>query len=130
MSNFMFKQYDNLKAFNTNSIYFLQIGSYNTKEEMEKANISSNKYIVEENNGIYYAYISLTSDTENFNKLKEYFEKNKYQVTLKEKVISNEKFTDLLEKYDLLLKESSDDATIKLINDQIISKYKEIIVNG
>ena len=130
MSNFMFKQYDNLKAFNTNSIYFLQIGSYNTKEEMEKANISSNKYIVEENNGIYYAYISLTSDTENFNKLKEYFEKNKYQITLKEKVISNEKFTDLLEKYDLLLKESSDDATIKLINDQIISKYKEIIVNG
>ncbi len=130
MSNFMFKQYDILKASSSNMVYFLQIGSYTSKKEMEEANISSSRYIVEENDGIYYAYIALTTDKENFEKLKNYFKNKKYDITLKEKVLANEKFNNILEKYDLLLKETSDEATIKLINDQIIDKYKELVIGG
>ena len=126
----MFKQYDTLKAYNTSNIYFLQIGSYMSKEEMEKANIKETKYIMENSDNVYYAYIGLTSNKENYEKLKKYYQEKGYDITMKEKIISNEKFISTLEKYDLLLIETEDKDTIKLINEQIIDKYKENVVNG
>lgn len=130
LSNFMFKEYGDLKTLGKDDIYFLQSGIYNSKEELEKDNMNKDKYIVEENNGTYYAYLAVTTDKDNYNKLKKYFQSKNYDVISKEKEVSNSEFVKALEKYDLLLKEAKDDNTITLINDQVIDKYKEYIING
>lgn len=130
LSKYIFNQYDNLKALSINSIYFLKLNSYNSKEDMEKDVMKLKQYIIEEDDGMYHVYLGITSELDNFNKLESYFEENNYKVTLKEKQNVDNDFIKILEKYDVLLKNTNDNSVISIINEQVISKYKEMITNG
>lgn len=132
MSNFMFKQYDKdtisvLKEKDT--VYFLQIGVYSSLENM-KENLSNVKtYIYEEKDNLYYAYVGIVKNSENLEKVEGYFKSLNYVIYRKEKKITQKGFLEVLNQYDLMLKETTDPKSIAPIMEQVISKYEELVLN-
>lgn len=125
MSYFIFNQYTIQAENNQNVIYLLQIGSYDSKKLMEDDLIKVDTYLMEEENGKYFAYLALTGNLDNYTKLKNHYIKQGYKVEQRQKVLQNEKFKQTLEKYDLLVAKASEEATIDALEKELIQKYQE-----
>ena len=48
---------------------------------------------------------------------------------VKELDVNNKKFNEVLNQYDALLKETTDDKAISTICNQVLSKYEELVIN-
>lgn len=132
MSNFMFNQYDkNIETvFNEkNKVYFLQIGVYSSIDNMKENLKNISTYIYEEKNNLFYAYVGITKEEENLSKIEGYFNSMKYVIYRKEKNIKNEAFIEILNQYDLMLKETEDKEMVGTIEEEVISKYEELVLN-
>lgn len=133
MSNFMFNQYqkDELLPTSTskNMVYFMQIGVYSSLDNMKENLKNIDTYIYEEKNGLYYAYVGMTKDSENLEKIEGYFKSLDYVIYRKEKTVSDAAFIEVLNQYDIMLKQTTDNKTIKAIMSQIISKYEELVLS-
>lgn len=128
---FLLKQYrekeeTNLVSKENNILYFIQIGSYSSFDEMQNSIKDFYNYVYEENNETYYAYVAIVKNKEILEKLKEFFTKSGYVIYIKEKYINNPGFNDVLGQYELLLKETDDSGAIMTICSQIVSKYEEL----
>lgn len=134
MSNFMFKQYNSdetiLVSGEKEGLYFLQVGVYSSEESMKDNLKNTETYIYEKADNLYYAYVGIIKSEENLNKLKGYFEDLDYVIYSKVKNVENKAFLEVLNQYEIMLKETSDSKTIKTIANQIISKYEELVLNG
>ena len=136
MCKFMYNQYDysiNLKTVfggNVDRAYFIEYGIYNSSDEMEKAVVNLNSYIYEEINKTYYVYIAITKSKENASKLKGFFEKNGYNIYIKEVAVDNEDFLQKLYEFDSLLSHTSDEGAIKAIENQVLAKYQEMVLTS
>ena len=126
MSQFVFNQYETKAVTNTKVVYLLSIGSYPNKKQMEKELTKVDTYLVEEENDIYFAYIAITSNEKNYDKLKKYYIKKGFKVTQRQKILKDDEFMKTLEKYDLLLEKSTEDTTIPKLEKELIKKYKEV----
>lgn len=129
MSNFMFNQYDTKAIYTDDTIYLLQIGSYDNKENMEESLKKLDKYLMEKENNRYYAYIALTKLESNYQKLKTYYEKQGFKIEQRQKILKDEKFKTVLEKYDILIEKATEEETLKVLEKELIEKYQEVM-NG
>lgn len=116
-------------SYQKNILYFLQIGAYSSYEEMTENVNDFYNYIYEEKDGLYYTYICLLKNEEILNKLKEFLEKEGYVIYVKEKYLNNPGFFEVLDQYELLLRETNDKDAIMTICSQIVSKYEELELN-
>lgn len=110
-------------------LYFIQIGVYSDLEKMKQNLNHLANYIYTEENKLYYAYVGITREKENEKKLKEYFENLGYDIYVKELEIENKEFNQILNDYDKLLKETKDNQAISTICNQVLRKYKELVIN-
>lgn len=108
------------------TIYMLQYGSYKNKEDA--LNNDLDNYILEIEEGFYKVYVGITFSRENALKIKEIYKKKGNDIYVKEKLINNLEFLDLLNSYDNLINEK-DNNEILSIQNNIIDKYKELILN-
>ena len=127
LNNSILKEYHSENTVNQNSyneLYFLQVGIYNSEDEMKEQLKNIKYYMFNNKNNKYYTYLAITSDLENKNRLVNYYASKGYE--LKEKIykINDEKFLEILSQYDLMLKES-DDEVIESIESQVLAKYEE-----
>lgn len=133
MSNFMFQQYDKVGAekvsFEKNNVYFFQIGVYSSLENMKESLKNVDTYIYEESEQLYYAYVGMTKESANLEKIEGYFKNLGYVIYRKERKVSNLAFQEVLVQYDLMLKETTDTKTIGSIMNQVISKYEELVLS-
>lgn len=133
MSNFMFNQYEKdttAKVSNQkNTVYFLQIGVYSSIDSMKENLKNIETFIYEEKDGLFYAYVGIVKDSENLEKVEGYFKDLNYVIYRKEKNVSSLAFIEILNQYDVMLKETNDSKTIGIIMSQIISKYEELVLN-
>ncbi len=133
MSNFMFQQYDKKGAekvsYEKNNVYFFQIGVYSSLENMKESLKNVETYIYEQTDKLFYAYVGMTKESANLEKLEGYFKDLGYVIYRKEKKVSNLAFHEVLAQYDLMLKETEDTKTIKTIMSQVISKYEELVLS-
>jgi hypothetical protein len=133
MSNFMFNQYDKETTEKTgslkNSVYFFQIGVYSSIDNMKESLKNVETYVYEEQDKLFYAYVGMTKNEENLEKIEGYFKNLGYVIYRKEKNVSNLAFIEVLEQYDLMLKETDDTKTIGTIMNQVISKYEELVLS-
>lgn len=134
MAKFMIDQYDKKEKIttvfnNSETLYFIQQGVYSTKESMEQNLTDFNYYIYSINENKYYAYVGISSNQKNSEKLKGFFDKQGYITYIKELNVSNKAFVEVLKEYDKLLEETDDENTIKAICSQVLSKYEELILN-
>lgn len=110
-------------------IYFIQVGVYSNLEKMKQSLTNLEYYIYNKENNLYYVYVGITKTTENVDKLKEYFNELGYDIYVKELDVNNKKFNEVLNQYDALLKETTDDKAISTICNQVLSKYEELVIN-
>lgn len=132
MGKIMFDQYDKKDTTKVSSnqveekVYFFQIGAYSNLENMKNASSKYENYIYIEKDNKYYAFIGITKSEENKEKLKNYFESLSYDIYIKEINLTNASFLEILDQYDLLLKEAKTNQEIKEVNKSILAKYEEM----
>ncbi len=133
MSNFMFQQYDKEGASKVsserNNVYFFQIGVYSSLENMKESLKNVETYIYEESDKLFYAYVGMTKESTNLEKIEGYFKELGYVIYRKEKKVTSAAFQEVLAQYDLMLKETTDKKTIGSIMNQVISKYEELVLS-
>jgi len=131
MSNFFINQYDDAGSIKINmgseKIYYVQHGVYSSKDSMMTAMTNFENYIYNEEDGNYYAYVGISKNKENAEKIKKYFNDKGYEAYIKEKKVDNEGFLTILGQYDNILAETDSEETIKVICNQVLAKYEEII---
>lgn len=137
MGNIMFNQYkigDNttlpVSIETSKTLYFLQQGVYSNKESMESNLKQFNYYIYSEKDNLYYAYLAITGDKDNLEKIKGYFGNLGYDLYVKEYTVESQSFIEILNQYEELLKQTSDEKTIASICGQVLSKYEELVLNA
>ena len=125
-----YDSYDGLTVSGTaDRVYFIQSGVYSVKSNMENDMNKFSSYIYSVEDNMYYSYVGISSIKENAERVKKYYEKMGYDMVIKEKIVDNSKFIKILKQYDIVLSDTSDDESIKVICAQILSKYEEY-VNG
>lgn len=126
-----YKDYNGIAVYNEGEEYiFLELGTYNSSEEMEKNAINLENYVYRKDNNKYYMYVGITKNKDNATKMKKYYESKNLNVEEKTFYISNKKFNESIENLDNILVNSNDEVVINEIINQGLNKYEEIILNG
>lgn len=124
-----YKQYEKEQHLdNEYNSYLLQLGVYNSKEEMNKKVKNIDSYMVIERNNKYYVYLGISTKKKNAEKLKEAFNEQNIDVSIKKSVINNIEFMSNLEQFDILLDNATNNDDIMRVNEVILSSYEEMVM--
>ncbi len=111
---------------NNNILYFLQVAAYKDLNNVNKEINNLQSYIViEEIDNLYHIYVGITLDQKNFEKVKEFYKKNDYNIYVREKVVNCKNFISDLKNYDILLSKSNSKNSVDKIEKEVLKKYKE-----
>lgn len=110
-------------------VYMLQIGVYETEEQMSKTLKDYKKYLsIKEKDG-YHLYVGITKSDEIAKKIKEFYEKDNYSIYIRENIENNKSFLSVLSEYDKIIDITSN-SEINEIEKIVISNYKEMVLNN
>ena len=109
-----------------NNIYYLQIGAYTNKNNIEKdlPNIKNRLIVKEEDK--YYVYVGITSDYENALKIRDLYKEKNVNLYIKDGYINNKDFILELEQYDILIRNSNTYEEVNSILESILSTLEEV----
>ncbi len=126
-----YKDYSGISVYNDGEeYYFLEFGSYLTKEELESNAINLENYIYRKDSGKYYMYIGIARNKNNILKMQTYYNNKNYKTEIKTFYISNKKFKEIIDNLDNILINSDDEVVINEIINQGLNKYEEVILNS
>ena len=133
MAYFVINQYESYDGITVSKfaskLYFIQSGVYSDKNNMLEDMNKFSSYVYSTEDNMFYSYIGISLSKENALKIQNYFKKIGYETIIKEKIVDNSDFNEILSQYDKILSKTSDDESIKVICSQVLSKYEEY-VNG
>jgi uncharacterized protein YneF (UPF0154 family) len=132
MGTFMLKQYrtdTDVVSLTGENLYFLQTGVYSSIDSMKESMKNTPYYIYTKENNMYYSYIGITKNKKNLKTLQDFYKSIGYDIYIREIFISDVSFLTVLEQYDNLLLETTDTKVIRSIENQVLSKYEELIIN-
>lgn len=131
MAYFIIRQYENMPALAVSSeaetLYYIQRGVYSDMDSMKDGMKDFTHYIYNVEDNSYYTYIGITTSKDNALKIQNYYKSLGYDTFLKDKITDNGEFTDVLRQYDELLSKTDDSESIKVICNQILAKYEELV---
>ncbi len=131
MAYFIIKQYETMPTLALSSeaevLYYIQKGVYSTVEEMESDMEDFTDYIYNVENNEYHTYIGISTSKENALKIQNYYSELGFETTVEEKITDNSDFIDILKQYDELLSKTSETESIKVICNQVLVKYEELV---
>ena len=105
--------------------FLIQVGSFDDEDfEVDESN-----YLVIKENGTNNVYAGITSSLSNASKIKEMLRIKNIDSYIKPVVIDNVEFISNLKQFDILLSEVESPENLISINDVIISKYEEIVLD-
>ncbi|MBR3198930.1 MAG: hypothetical protein IKG27_02835 [Bacilli bacterium] len=129
MAYFIIHQYESYDGIMVSGmaskLYYVQRGVYSNKENMENNMREFTSYIYNVLDNMYYTYIGVSMDKNNALKIQNYYKEKGYDTYIKEKMISNSEFIKILSEYDNILAKTDDKESIKVICNQVLSKYEE-----
>ena len=113
-----------------NLYYFLQLGVYDDLGTLnhDTKNIDDKLVLKEDNN--YYAYVGISKNKNNLNKISKLYSNLGYNLIIKNKKVINEEFKVNLEQFDKLLKSTNDLEELKKIMAVVLSSYQEMVINS
>ena len=116
---FSSKYISNINAksiFNSGELYyFVQEGVYSNKKVMNNdIKDIKNRAIISKNNK-YYVYVGISKDLQIAKMIKKIYEDKGYQLYIKELTVDNKEFSNNIDQFDLLIKNSSNDEDILMI---------------
>ena len=131
MAYFIIKQYETMPALavssEAESLFYIQRGVYKDIDSMKDNMKDFTHYIYNVENNEYYAYIGITTNKENALKIQNYYKSLGYDTVLEEKITDDEDFINILKQYDELLNKTDDNESIKVICNQVLAKYEELV---
>lgn len=131
MSNFFINQYDSVGTISLNkggeNVYYIQHGAYSSMDSMKTSMVDFENYIYSVEDDVYYAYVGISKNKENAEKIKKYFNDRGYDAFIKIKKTNNEGFLTILGQYDNILAETDNKDTIRVVCNQVLAKYEEIV---
>ncbi len=104
--------------------YLLQVGSFDSTD----LEVDDSNYLVLEEDGKNNVYAGITSSLSNASKIKEILREKNIETYIKPVIIDNVEFISNLKQFDILLSEVDDSDNLISINDVIISRYEEIVL--
>jgi len=107
-------------------LYFIQTAAFKKYENVSKLSKELKTFLVIKEEELYHVYIAITADKKNLEKLKAFYKENNYNICVKEKIVSDEKFIKQIKNYDYLLSETTDKEVIYSINKTILKKYEGV----
>lgn len=134
LCNFFIKQYNDYNGIRVSNsgyeLYFIEYGSYDTINDMEKNTINLENYIYNEYDNKYYVYIGITELEENAKKIVNHYKKLGYETSIKKFGITNKEFMNIIKNYDDLIKSIDDDTAFSSLISQMLTKYEEVVIRG
>jgi len=131
LGRFFYSNYEKEQNLEKNyNSYLLQLGIFNTKEDVGKELHGIENYIVIEKDKKYYVYLGVSTKKDNATKLQEVFLDKDINTSIKKTVIDDIEFMSSLEQFDLLLDSVTNDEDIMSINAVILSSYEEMLLNS
>lgn len=131
-ASFIFDQYGTGKfTFSEDkNVYYLQCGSYSTKEASEKTieGIKDKITVLEGNE--YYSYIGMTRNANIANEIEKMYKEKGIDIYVKKVNLDNEDFLNQLEQYDVLLESSDTIEEVNSVLKTILATYDETILNS
>lgn len=131
MAYFIIKQYETLPALavssEAESLYYIQRGVYSDMDNMKENMKDFSHYIYNVEDNQYYTYIGITANKDNALKIQNYYKSIGYDTFLKERITDDEDFINILNQYDSLLSKTDDSESIKVICNQVLAKYEELV---
>ena len=123
--------FDNNKEFfrkmkSTDTYYFLQEGVYSDYNNLQNNISKISEKIIEKQQDKYYVYVGITKDKTVAELLKNIYEKKGIKVYQKEKNISSREFSENVNQFDWLIKETEDEDQILMIEKIVLANYEEI----
>lgn len=120
---------ENIKLANLSSeeLIFFKYKEYNNEDEMKKDVMNLNSYIYTKENNKYHVYLAITKNEKNISKIKGFFEKKGYVISEEKIMVSNEHFLKQIENYDLLLQNTDKEEVIEAIISGVLEKYEEAV---
>jgi hypothetical protein len=129
----VFDQYhkDVKDVFNEDTkIYVLQQGVYSSEDSVKANTKNVSYYLTVKDNQYFRVYVGITKNKDYIKKIEDIFVSKGNDIYVRELTVNNKAFTDLLEQYDNLLKETNDEAEILEIEKQVLSKYEELVIRN
>jgi len=134
LSYFFINQYNDFNGIKVSGtgedVYFIQYGVFSSLESMEKETISLANYIYSKINNLYYVYIGITKNSNNANKIVDYYKNLGYETIIKKYQITNNSILQIIDNYDKVLLETDDNTTIASLINQILIEYEKEEING
>lgn len=131
MAYFIIKQYEDMPTLAVSGqaeiLYYIQRGVYSDMDNMKNNMKEFTHYIYNVEDNQYYTYIGITTNKENALKIQNYYKDIGYDTFLKDKITDNKEFIDILKQYDELLSKTDDTESIKVICNQVLAKYEELV---
>lgn len=129
--NLLFKKYqDTTFAFhNSEKLYFLQEGVYNSLDSVTSNTKSISPKAIMEEDSKYHVYVGISGKKEIITRLKTIYKQKGYQLYEKEVEVDNEEFLENIKQYDLLAKTANNDHDLLTIEEVVLSNYEEVTKN-
>ena len=119
-----------LNVFNEQEKYYcLQYGIYKDKDNMQKETRDISPKLVIEKNNNYYVYLTITSNLDNAEKLKKYFEEDGISSYLKEIKVESEEFKNNVREFDILIENTNRKNEVYTIEEVVLSNYEKNFEN-
>ena len=115
-----------LKMKSTDTYYFLQEGVYLDYKNLQSNITKLSEKTIEKEEDKYYVYVGITKDKEVAELLKNIYEKKGLKIYQKEKNITSREFSENVNQFDLLIKETEEEDQILTIEKIVLANYEEI----
>ena len=131
MAYFIIRQYETMPALAVSSeaetLYYIQRGVYQDIDTMNDNMKNFTNYIYNVEDNQYHSYIGITTNKENVSKIQHYYKEVGYETEVEERITDNKDFINILKQYDELLTKTDDSESVKVICNQVLAKYEELV---
>ncbi len=131
MAYFIIRQYETMPALavssEAESLYYIQRGVYQDMNTMSDNMKDFTNYIYNVEDNQYHSYIGITTSKDNASKIQNYYKEAGYETKIEERITDNKDFINILKQYDELLAKTDDSESVKVICNQVLAKYEELV---
>ena len=131
MAYFIIRQYETMPTLAVSSeaetLYYIQRGVYQDIDTMNDNMKNFTNYIYNVEDNQYHSYIGITTSKDNASKIQNYYKEAGYETKIEERITDNKDFINILKQYDELLAKTDDSESVKVICNQVLAKYEELV---
>ena len=112
---------------NMDTYYFLQEGVYTNPNELQTNIKNINEKMILKEKNAYYVYVGITKDKEIAKTIQDIYEREGYKIYYKEKNVSSREFSENVNQFDLLIRDTEEEDQILTIEKVVLANYEEIV---